>query len=59
MSFCMYVSRNDELKLKSNLHNVRDGIACLVHPGVRDKRRVSEVGLSQPGHEAAFWWRHN
>ena len=32
---------------------------CLVHPGVRDKRRVSEIDLSQPGHETAFWWRHN
>ena len=33
--------------------------ACLVHPGVRDKRRVSEIDLSQPRHETAFWWRHN
>ena len=32
---------------------------CLVHPGVRNKRRVSEIDLSQPGHETAFWWRHN
>ena len=32
---------------------------CLVHPGVRDKRRVSETDLSQPRHETAFWWRHN
>ena len=32
---------------------------CLVHPGVRDKRRVSEIDLSQPRHETAFWWRHN
>ena len=31
----------------------------LVHPGVRDKRRVSEIDLSQPRHETAFWWRHN
>ena len=28
---------------------------CLVHPGVRDKRRVSEIDLSQPRHETAFW----
>ena len=32
---------------------------CLVHPGVRDKRRVSEIDLFQPRHETAFWWRHN
>ena len=32
---------------------------CLVHPGVRDKRRVSKIDLSQPKHETAFWWRHN
>ena len=32
---------------------------CLVHPAVRDKRRVSEIDLSQPRHETAFWWRHN
>ena len=31
----------------------------LVHPVVRDKRRVSETDLSQPRHETAFWWRHN
>ena len=31
----------------------------LVHPGVRDKRRVSEIDLSQTRHETAFWWRHN
>ena len=24
-----------------------------------DKRRVSEIDLSQPRHETAFWWRHN
>ena len=39
--------------------------SCLVHPGVRDKRRVSEIDLSQPRHETAFGdvtmgqWRHN
>ena len=32
---------------------------CLVHPGVWDKRRVSEIDLSQPRHETAFWWCHN
>ena len=35
------------------------GPSCLVYPGVRDKRRVSEIDLSQPSHETAFWWRHN
>ena len=34
-------------------------LQCLVHRGVRDKRRVSEIDLSQPRHETAFWWRHN
>ena len=33
--------------------------SCLIHLGVRDKRRVSEIDLSQPRHETAFWWRHN
>ena len=28
-------------------------------PGMRDKRRVSEIDLSQPRHETAFWWHHN
>ena len=28
-------------------------------PGVRDKHRVSEIDLSQPRHETAFWWHHN
>ena len=32
---------------------------CFIHPGVRDKRRVSEIDLSQPRHETAFWWCHN
>ena len=32
---------------------------CLAQPAVRDKRRVSEIDLSQPMHETAFWWRHN
>ena len=35
------------------------GPFCLVHPGVRDKRRVSEIDSSQPRHETAFWWRRN
>ena len=37
------------------------GMYCLVHQGtgVRDKSRVSEIDLSQPRHETAFWWRHN
>ena len=29
--------------------------SCLVPPGVRDKRRVSEIELSQPRHGTAFW----
>ena len=29
--------------------------SCLVHPGVRDKRRVSEIDFSQPRHETDFW----
>ena len=33
--------------------------SCLLHQGIRDKRRVSEIDLSQPRHETAFWWRHN
>ena len=33
--------------------------SCLVPPGVRDKRRVSEIDLSQPRQETAFWLRHN
>ena len=34
-------------------------MGCLVHPGVRDKRRVSEIDLSQPRHETASWWCRN
>ena len=37
----------------------RQGPVCLIHPGVRDKCRVSEIDLSQSRHETAFWWRHN
>ena len=33
--------------------------SCLVHPGVRNKRQVSQIDSSQPRHETAFWWRHN
>ena len=35
------------------------GPSCLVHPCVRDKRRMSEIDLSQSRHGTAFWWRHN
>ena len=52
MSFAL----GDVIK-KLPLPNV--GSVCVVHPGVRDKRRVSEIDLSQPRHEKAFWWRHN
>ena len=31
----------------------------LVHPGVSNKRRVSEIYLSQPRHQTALWWCHN
>ena len=31
----------------------------LIHTGVPDKRRWSEIDWSQPGYETAFWWRHN
>ena len=40
-------------------HMIQKRSSCLIHPGVRDKRRVSEIDLSQPRHETAFWWRHN
>ena len=32
---------------------------CLVHAGVRDKRRGYDIDLTHPRHETAFWWRHN
>ena len=35
------------------------GSHFFVHLGVRDKSWVSEIHLSQPRHETAFWWRHN
>ena len=35
------------------------GHSCLIHPGAREKHRVSEIDLSHPRHETAFWWRHN
>ena len=31
----------------------------LVHAGVRDKCRVSEIDISQPNHGTDFLWRHN
>ena len=40
-------------------YQTRVRLSCLVHPCVRNKRRVSEIDLSQPRHETAFWWRHN
>ena len=36
-----------------------NSLDCLVHLCVWDKRRVSEIDLSQPRYETAFWWRHN
>ena len=33
--------------------------SCLVHPSVRDKRRMTEIDLSQPRHATAFCLRHN
>ena len=39
--------------------SIKGGGSCLVHSGVRGKRRVSEIDLSQPRYETAFWWRHN
>ena len=50
--FATYVDNHYKVK-----RDVR--LSCLVHPAVRDKRRVSEIDLSQPRHETAFWWRHN
>ena len=32
---------------------------CLVHPGVQNRRRMSDIHLSQPRYETAFWWCHN
>ena len=40
-------------------HRFRRLFIDLLHPGVQDKRRVSEIDLSQPRHETALWWRHN
>ena len=58
-----YCERCAYKKLCSSKHtgllNSCLGKLCLVHPCVRDKRRVSEIDLSQPRHETAFWWRHN
>ena len=49
----------DMVEVVEILPRDRQGLFCLVHPGVRDKRRVSEIDLSQPMHETAFRWRHN
>ena len=38
----------------SCVKKIRRSPSCLVHPGVRDKRRVSEIDLSQPRHDTAF-----
>ena len=37
---------------------IAEGFDCVVHPGVQNKSWVSEIDLSQPRHETAFWWRH-
>ena len=34
-------------------------LQCIVHPGVRDTCRASEIDLCQPRYETAFWCRHN
>ena len=34
-------------------------LRCLTRAGVRDKHRGSEIDLSKPRHEAAFWRRPN
>ena len=65
---CMYMksrvpSQNKDRLFRYGDSHVKDKTvarpSCLVHPGVRDKRRVSEIDLSQPRHETAFWCRHN
>ena len=54
-----YISVEIEWEIETFLSRACISYCCLVHPGVRDKRRVSEIDLSQPRHETAFWWRHN
>ena len=39
------------MREKTHIHG---GYLCFTHPGVRDKRRWSEIELSQPRHETAF-----
>ena len=51
----------------TNVHTfiARAEFKCLIDLGVRDKRRVSEIDLSQSKHETAFGditmdqWRHS
>ena len=50
---------NDSMRGNKTYHWLSVRLQCLVHPSVRDKRRVSEIDLSQPRHETAFWWHHN
>ena len=47
------------LSLIAHMERLVAWLSCLIHPSVRDKRRVSEIDLSQPRYETAFWWRHN
>ena len=64
--FCKWFFTHFNLGLLSNFYktswddnSLQERLLCLVHPAVRDKRRVSEIDLSQPRHETAFWWHHN
>ena len=56
--FLRHVTAVNKQLNSSKIHSNNIPI-CLVHPGVRDKRRVSEIDLSQPRHETAFSGRHN
>ena len=65
---CNQLQNLDPFQYKNRLSQVWDSHvkdntvmrpSCLIHQGVRDKRRVSEIDLSQPMHDTAFWWRHN
>ena len=58
-SFLRVFQRSPVNPIKQTMGRIFEVLFCLVRPGVRDKRRVSEIGLSQPRHEKAFWWRHN
>ena len=61
LNWCQCIASRMSMHLTKKYFFARsiDQISMSHTPGVRDKRRVSEIDLSQPMHETAFWWCYN